>query len=106
MPMAGFEPTIPTSVWPQTQALGRAATVIGIFVTYYCIIRNLVIYAGFLKSLRCYVKSLRLGYASYVSRNCEIQREVNILVGKLHLKDKGKTWEDNIQMDHGEVVWN
>jgi hypothetical protein len=86
-------------------SLGLAATVIGIFVTYYCIIRNLVNYAGFLNSLGYYVESLRLGYVSYVSINCETQSEVNILVGKLHLKDKGKTREDIIQMDHGEVVW-
>jgi hypothetical protein len=26
MPLAGFEPTIPAGEWPQTHALGRAAT--------------------------------------------------------------------------------
>jgi len=33
---------------------------------------------------------VNLGYTSYVSRNCETQSEDNILVGKLHLKDKEK----------------
>jgi hypothetical protein len=29
MPLAGFEPAIPTSYWPHTHVLGRAATGIG-----------------------------------------------------------------------------
>ena len=48
---------------------------------------------------------MRLGYARYVSRNCETQSEVNILVGKLHLKDKEKTIKDNIKMDHVDIFW-
>jgi len=48
---------------------------------------------------------MRLGYASYVYRNCETQSEVNILVGKLQLKDKEKTRRDNIKMDYVEVLW-
>jgi hypothetical protein len=34
MPSAEFEPTIPASKRPQTQALDRAATRIGLFVYY------------------------------------------------------------------------
>ena len=30
MPLAGFEPTIPASEWPQTHALDRSATGIGL----------------------------------------------------------------------------
>ena len=32
MPMVGFEPTVPASVRPQTHALDRAATGIGITI--------------------------------------------------------------------------
>jgi len=34
MPLTGYEPTIPTSEWPQTHALNREATGIG-FGFYY-----------------------------------------------------------------------
>ena len=35
MPPEGFEPTIPASEWPETQALDRAATGIGRVCAYH-----------------------------------------------------------------------
>jgi len=34
MPLAGFRPTIPSSEWPQTHALDRMATEIGLVGAY------------------------------------------------------------------------
>jgi hypothetical protein len=68
MSSAGFEPAIPANKLPQTYALGRAATGIGLFlfrgiwkkVGYICLFRNIIfifvkgrgtyIYHGALKS--------------------------------------------------------
>ena len=38
MPPAGFEPAIQTSEWPQSHALERAATGIGVIVNYETVI--------------------------------------------------------------------
>jgi hypothetical protein len=40
MPSAGFEPAIPASEWPQTCAVGSAATAIGHLTSYTASINN------------------------------------------------------------------
>ena len=49
MPLAGFEPTIPASVRPQTHALDRAATGIGItiYVLYNLLFFTVLIMRGY-----------------------------------------------------------
>jgi hypothetical protein len=57
MPPVGFEPKIPVSERPQTHALDRAATGIGLFKSYYIIVyqerlelNEQLVYSSYLKS--------------------------------------------------------
>ena len=65
MPLAGFEPAIPTSEWPQTHALDRAATGIGDLVPLLSEISRLFTNVRIITNTNCY--AIETQY--YVMRN-------------------------------------